>query len=41
MYRLSNFLYALQTIRQMFGDVQLDDLEAEKILDSFLVISIA
>jgi hypothetical protein len=35
MYRLSNFLYALQKIRQLFGDVQLDNLEAEKILDSF------
>lgn len=34
-YRLSNFLYTLQKIRQIFGDVQLDNLEAERILDGF------
>jgi hypothetical protein len=35
MYRLSNFLYTLQKIRHMFGDIQLDNLQAEKILDGF------
>jgi hypothetical protein len=34
-YRLSNFLYTLQKIRQMFGDIQLDNLLGEKILDGF------